>query len=136
MAGAPIGTFICPGPGTVVGGIVGAIGTDLVMAPTGLTDALAEYLQPGVESVRKARVYVQGNGYQVTVAAREQLPKWIGTELFDNSVASLGTTVTWAQDSAWDAVVVVNDAAVSAKDKGIDLTGQACDAVASGAAWT
>jgi len=140
MGGAAIGTFICPGPGTAIGGIVGgiggAIGTDLVMAATGLTDTLAEYLQPGVESVRKACAYVKDNGYQVTVAAREQLREWVGLELFDETIASLGTAVTWVQDSAWETAMVVKGATVAAKDKVVEVTGQACDAVAGGAAWT
>jgi len=140
MTGAAIGTFICPGTGTVVGGIVGgiagAIGTDLVMAATGLTDTLAEYLHPGAESIRKACVYLKDNGYQVTVAAHEQLREWVGPELFDETVNSLDTAVTWVQERAGATVVVVKDAAGVAKDKIVDVTGQTCDMVASRAAWT
>ena len=69
-AGAAIGTFICPGPGTVVGGIVGmvggAIGAEMVMAATGLTDALGDYLQPGVETVRRACAFVKEKGTRLS----------------------------------------------------------------------
>ena len=140
MAGAAIGSFICPGAGTVIGGIVGgvggAIGTDLVMAATGLTDALAEFLQPGVDGVRKACDFLKDKGYQVAVASRDQFREWIGPELFDETIASLDTAVTWVRDRAGEAAVAVKDAAIAAKDKVVEVGGQACDAVAGGAAWT
>lgn len=140
MAGAAIGSFICPGVGTVIGGIVGgvggAIGTDLVMAATGLTDTLADYLQPGVDGVRKACAYLKDKGYQVAVAGRDQLREWVGPELFDETIATISTTVTWVRECAGETAVAVRDAAVAAKDKVVEVGGQACDAVAGGATWT
>ncbi len=140
MAGAAIGSFICPGVGTVIGGIVGgiggAIGTELMMAATGLTDTLAEYLQPGAEGIRKACGYLKDKGHQVSIAAREHLREWAGPELFDETIASLGTAVTLVQESAEEMAVTVKVAAVAAKDKVVEVTGLAFDAVAGGATWT
>lgn len=140
MAGTAIGTFICPGAGTVVGGIVGgitgAIGTDLVMAASGLTDTLAEYLQPGVEGIRRACTYLKDKGYHVSVAGRDQLREWVGPESYDETVASLGTAATWVQESAEEIAAAAKDLAVAAKVKVIKVAGKACDAVADGAAWT
>lgn len=108
MAGAAIGTFICPGAGTVVGGIVGgvsgAIGADLVMAAAGLPDTLAEYLQPGVDRVRKACTYLRSKGYQVAVATHE---------LCDETIVALGTSVTWVRESAGTTVVDIANSAWS-----------------------
>lgn len=139
-AGAAIGSFICPGAGTVVGGIVGgiggAVGTDLVMAATGLTDALADYLQPGVDGVRKACAFLKDGGYQVTVASRDQLREWVGPELFDEMIVDVGTTVIWVQKRAGETVVAVKDVAIAAKDMVVEVLGQAYDDAAGGAAWT
>ena len=139
MAGAAIGTFICPGAGTVIGGIVGGVGgaiaADLVMAATGLTDTLAEYMQPGVESVRNACTYLKYKGYQITVAGRKQLCKCVSPELFDETIAVLGGAVDWVQDCVWEAAVTVKDAAVATKDLVVDTTGVVCEVVANGASW-
>lgn len=140
MAGAAIGSFICPGAGTVIGGIVGgvggAIGAELVMAATGLTDTLAEYLQPGVQCVRKACTFIKDNGYQVTVASYDQLRKWVGPELFDETISTIGTSVIWIGDCIVETTAVVKDVAIAAKDKVVEVGGQAYDAVADGVVWT
>ncbi len=106
------------------------------MAATGLTDALADYLQPGVDGIRKACAFLKDKGYQVAVAGRDQLREWVGPELFDETIATIGTTVTWVRERAGETAVAVRDAAVAAKDKVVEAGGQACDAVADGAAWT
>lgn len=139
MTGAAIGTLICPGPGTVLGGIVGgfvgAIATDLMMAATGLTDTLAEYLQPGVESIRNACTYLKEKSYHVKVAASEQLRQWVGPELFDETIAVLGTAVTWVHDTAWETAGLVKDATVTVKDAVVDISSKTYDAVADGVVW-
>jgi len=131
VAGAAIGTFICPGAGTVIGGIVGgvggAIGADLVMAATGLTDTLADDLQPGVNGVRKACVFLKDQGDQVAVASRE---------LLDGTTAAIGTSATWVRERAGAAARTVKDAAIATKDKVVEVSGQACDVVVGGATWT
>lgn len=140
MAGAAIGAFICPGAGTVVGGIVGgvvgAIGAELVMAAIGLTETLAEYLQTEVDGARNACTFIKEKGYQVTVASRNQLREWVGPELFDETISAIGTTVTWVGECIGEIAVVVKDVAIAANDKVAEVGGQACDAVAEGAAWT
>jgi hypothetical protein len=101
-----------------------------------LTDALADYLQPGVDGIRKACAFLKDKGYQVAVAGRDQLREWVGPELFDETIATIGTTVTWVRERAGETATVVRDAAVAAKDKVVEVGGQACDAVAGGVART
>jgi hypothetical protein len=139
-AGAVIGTFICPGPGTVIGGVVGAvsgfIGAEIMMAATGLTDTLAEYLRPGVECVRQACQFVKEKSIAITVAAREQMREWVGPETFDQIADALGSAATWVGETASQAGTAVKDAAVFAKEKTVDAAVVVGDTVSDGATWT
>ena len=139
-AGAVIGTFVCPGPGTVIGGIVGAVGgyvgAELMMAATGVTDALAEYLVPGVEGVRKACSVIKEKGIEVTVAARDRLREWVGPDNFDQTIAALDNAVTWTGDKAKQAGDAVKEKAAYVKDKTVEGATKVGEAVSSGASWT
>jgi hypothetical protein len=138
--GAAIGTFLCPGPGNVVGGIVGAVagcvGADLVMAATGLTDALGEFLAPGVEATRRACSYIKEQGIAVTIAAREQLREWVGPEVYDQTVAALDSAATWVGETARQVGTAVADGAIYLKDRTVDGAKQVGGAVADAASWT
>ncbi len=54
-----------------MGAVGGCVGADLVMAASGLTDALGDYLAPGAEAVRQACSFLKENGVRVTAAARD-----------------------------------------------------------------
>ena len=120
-AGAVIGSFICPGPGTVIGGIVGmvagCVGAELMMAATGMCDTLGEYLQPGVESVRHACAVLKEKGIKVTLAARDQVREWMGFETYDQSVAVLESAAIWTRSAVVQVATGIKDVAVLAKEK-------------------
>jgi hypothetical protein len=139
-AGAVIGSFLCPGPGTVIGGVVGAVGgcvgAELMMAATGLAETLGEYLTPGAEAVRQDCTFLKAKGVEVTVAGREQVRERVGPEAYDEIAAGLESAVTWAGGKAKQAGEAVRDAAVYAKDKTVEGACYLGDAVSAGASWT
>jgi hypothetical protein len=139
-AGVAIGSFICPGPGMVIGGIVGAVGgyvgAEIMMAATGLADTLGQYLRPGVEPVRQACAFVKEKGIAFTVAAREQVREWLGAEAYDQTVAALDSAASWAGGKAVQAGTTAKDAAVFVKDKTVEGAIAVGDAVSDGANWS
>ena len=56
--------------------------------------------------------------------------------MFDETIAVLGTAVTWVHDTAWETAGLVKDATVTVKDAVVDISSKTYDAVAGGVTWT
>lgn len=138
--GAAIGTFLCPGPGTVIGGVVGAVagcvGVDIVMAASGLSDSLGEFLQPGVETIRRACSYMKEKGIEVKLAAREKLREWVGAETFDQATDALDAAGTWTLTKAKESASAIKQTAVVVRDNVVECAKDIGDAVSDGATWS